>query len=623
MDSGEGGSSKRSGDGGKMKGTWKEAGVAAAQHHVNRLPSSSYCLFPANNRRDKGRVLDVFSLDQPQPQLKMPNLEDTRSSGKVFTPVHPPKMPHTKGAATSSKKAPTCLELLLGEKVYDVATVFPDGIHSCCSHTVNLKGSNAQGTSAGLNVQGQMSNHESIVVPVSSGGSGSLQLSTLNDLSSSYFPYTAPGVSRLDVLAHLLSVEKADRDQRTPQELLVQSVDALMNHYDRDVLMLYSRGNPANANANAVVTLEPRRIISGGPYSSQLLQQQMMRSTPPVNTTLGLIHIKGNVAAFCCNEFGSRFIQQALEAATPEEILMVYEEIMPCVRTLAIDIFANHALQKLLDKGPQFYKRKVISHLIGHVLALSLHMYGCRVVQKVFEIADVDQKIAMAQEFGGKVLKCARAQFANHVIQKCMECVPAQHIQFIFRSFCGKAKALSFHTYGCHVIQKVLSFCDNPEIYRTLILEIVEDAPKLSVDQCGNYVVQHILQHGGPMERSIIVKKFAGRVVGMSYDKFACNVIEKCLTFGSRQDRQLITNEILSAGGGQRYDHLLDMMVHLYANFVVKTMLVTAEDWQRALLVKVARRNVGTLSRHPNGRHIVAAVQQFLSTRALHSHVVV
>ena len=43
----------------------------------------------------------------------------------------------------------------------------------------------------------------------------------------------------------------------------------------------------------------------------------------------------------------SRFVQQAIEVATPEEVVMVYKEIMPCVRTLAVDMFGNHAIQKV------------------------------------------------------------------------------------------------------------------------------------------------------------------------------------------------------------------------------------------------------------------------------------
>ena len=44
---------------------------------------------------------------------------------------------------------------------------------------------------------------------------------------------------------------------------------------------------------------------------------------------------------------GSRLVQQAIEVATPEEIDMVYREITPRVRLLAVDVFGNYAVQKV------------------------------------------------------------------------------------------------------------------------------------------------------------------------------------------------------------------------------------------------------------------------------------
>ncbi|XP_062230096.1 pumilio homolog 3-like [Phragmites australis] len=604
----------------KKKGIWEAADVDHPSY-------SSYCLFP-DPPCSKSHLLDIFSLDQPQPQLELPKLEDNPSS-EVLTPEN--RKVHIEVQAqlpAQPKRAPTF-------------------------SAMNLPDSNAKET-AELNLQGQMS-YPGNTMPVASGGSGSqysgapttveqgYNITLMNENGAgglseqSSFSSLAPRVdnNNMEELAHLITVQEAyycavlDPDQKTPLKLFRQSPHALVNKYAYGVLISDSGERPADA-----VPLEPHRISgssqtqhsvgtpnnihssSSGPnnrsHDFQLLQQQM-RS--PVNSTFKLIYIKGQVPAFCADPSGSRFIQQALETATPEEIIMVYEEIMPYVRTLAIDVFANYAVQKLLDNGPQFYKRKVISRLIGNVLTLSLHMYGCRVVQKAFEICDMDQKVEMARELGSKAQKCARDQYANHVIQKCMECVPPQHIQFIYRSFCGRAKVLSLHAQGCRVMQKVLSCCGNPEIYQTLVSEIVDSVTKLSADQYGNYVVQYILEHGGPIERSIIVKRFAGRIMSMSYHKFASNVIEKCLTFGSYEDRQLITKEILTAGGGEQFDHLTDMMVHLYANFVIQTMVVTAEEWQLALLVEVARRNLGTLTRYPQGRQVVSAMERFLGAR--------
>ena len=56
-----------------------------------------------------------------------------------------------------------------------------------------------------------------------------------------------------------------------------------------------------------------------------------------------------------------------------------------------------------------------------------------------------------------------------------------------------------------------------------------------------------MLQHGKPEERSAIICKLIGQIVKMSQQKFASNVVEKCLTFGSAEERQLLINEMLGS----------------------------------------------------------------------------
>lgn len=54
-----------------------------------------------------------------------------------------------------------------------------------------------------------------------------------------------------------------------------------------------------------------------------------------------------------------------------------------------------------------------------------------------------------------------------------------------------------------------------------------------------------MLEHGKPHERSAIVKELAGKIVIMSQQKFASNVVEKCLTFSGPSERELLVNEML------------------------------------------------------------------------------
>ena len=54
-----------------------------------------------------------------------------------------------------------------------------------------------------------------------------------------------------------------------------------------------------------------------------------------------------------------------------------------------------------------------------------------------------------------------------------------------------------------------------------------------------------MLEHGKPHERTTIIKELAGKIVIMSQQKFASNVVEKCLAFGDAEERQILVNEML------------------------------------------------------------------------------
>lgn len=54
-----------------------------------------------------------------------------------------------------------------------------------------------------------------------------------------------------------------------------------------------------------------------------------------------------------------------------------------------------------------------------------------------------------------------------------------------------------------------------------------------------------MLEHGKPHERTCIINKLIGQIVQMSQQKFASNVVEKCLTFGTPEERQSLVDEML------------------------------------------------------------------------------
>ncbi|KAJ0738042.1 putative armadillo-like helical, nucleic acid binding NABP, pumilio domain-containing protein [Helianthus annuus] len=342
-------------------------------------------------------------------------------------------------------------------------------------------------------------------------------------------------------------------------------------------------------------------------FASSLLEEFKSNKTK----SFELSEINGHVVEFSADQYGSRFIQQKLETATTEDKNMVFQEIFPQALTLMTDVFGNYVIQKFFEHGLPAQRRELAGKLLGNVLTLSLQMYGCRVIQKAIEVVDLDQKIKMVEELDGHIMRCVRDQNGNHVIQKCIECVPEEHIQFIITTFYDQVVTLSTHPYGCRVIQRVLEHCADPNTQSKVMDEILACVSMLAQDQYGNYVVQHVLEHGKPHERSIIIQELAGKIVQMSQQKFASNVVEKCLTFGDASERQLLVTEML--GTTDENEPLQAMMKDQFANYVVQKVLETCSDQEREHILGRIKVHLNALKKYTYGKHIVTRVEKLVA----------
>lgn len=179
-----------------------------------------------------------------------------------------------------------------------------------------------------------------------------------------------------------------------------------------------------------------------------------------------------------------------------------------------------------------------------------------------------DQQALLVKELENDVLKCVRDQNGNHVIQKAIERVPAEHIQFIIQAFKGHVGALAVHSYGCRVIQRMLEHCGEPS--RTFILqELHAEGSKLISDCYGNYVTQHVIEHGGLEDRARVFEMVKAQFLLYSKHKFASNVVEKCLTFGSdAQRRELMLTIAEKPERGESTTMLL--IKDPYGNYVLR-----------------------------------------------------
>ncbi|KAG8046718.1 hypothetical protein GUJ93_ZPchr0008g11830 [Zizania palustris] len=188
---------------------------------------------------------------------------------------------------------------------------------------------------------------------------------------------------------------------------------------------------------------------------------------------------------------------------------------------------------------------------------------------------------------------------------------PAENNSIRLINIMGYVVVLSDDPFGSHFIQQKLETATTTEIVM-VYKEIMPHVRILIIDVFANYAIQKdVLELGGEFVRSTFAMKFAGRIVDMSCHKYSSNVIEKCLSVGSCQDRLLIAVEILRAGE----DTLLGLMMDQHGNYVIQKVLETAEMWQRDMVVAAATRHVGMLTMYVPGRNVVAQVNKLLTAR--------
>uniref|UniRef100_A0A4W6F3A9 Pumilio RNA binding family member 2 n=1 Tax=Lates calcarifer TaxID=8187 RepID=A0A4W6F3A9_LATCA len=333
---------------------------------------------------------------------------------------------------------------------------------------------------------------------------------------------------------------------------------------------------------------------------------------------LQLRDLPGHMVEFSQDQHGSRWLRYLFRTVT-----------LCSVACMQYTLFC------FMQFGSADQKLALATRIRGHVLPLALQMYGCRVIQKALESISSDQQVIsdIVRELDGHVLKCVKDQNGNHVVQKCIECVQPQALQFIIDAFQGQVFVLSTHPYGCRVIQRILEHCTQEQTlpileelhqhseqlgqkYQGVSLEMTPKTyytvsrDALFKDQYGNYVIQHVLEHGRPEDKSKIVAEVRGKVLVLSQHKFASNVVEKCVIHSSRAERALLIDEVCCQKDGP-HSALYTMMKDQYANYVVQRMIDMAEPAQRKIIMHKIRPHIATLRKYTYGKHILAKLEKY------------
>ena len=97
------------------------------------------------------------------------------------------------------------------------------------------------------------------------------------------------------------------------------------------------------------------------------------------------------------------------------------------------------------------------------------------------------------------------------------------------------------HCFGCRLIQKLIE-TGNEETLRSIVMCLIDSFELFVKDPYGNYVIQYIMEKSGKYmkERYEIIKRIIAKLDEYCLEKYASNVVEKCLKNASMTDLECI-----------------------------------------------------------------------------------
>jgi Pumilio-family RNA binding repeat len=227
--------------------------------------------------------------------------------------------------------------------------------------------------------------------------------------------------------------------------------------------------------------------------------------------------IRGHVADFCRDQHGSRFIQQKLENASPEELAAIFSEVEPRLLSLVSDVFGCVAVCLSVL---QFLGVEPSVCLSLRLLSIYLWSNGHR--------------LQSASVSGS--LSTTRPYTLNPILKR--SCLRSSRTA-------GKRYRRLSARWGClsvHVPAHRWPFL-GPEAclheYRAAADRWSAASPRARSNRacacCRNYVVQKFLDYGSLAQRAAVLEVLKGHVVQLSLQMYGCRVVQKALEVRARQ----------------------------------------------------------------------------------------
>lgn len=327
----------------------------------------------------------------------------------------------------------------------------------------------------------------------------------------------------------------------------------------------------------------------------------------------------GDFCSYALSSDGSRSLIQALHtlgAGAHETVSQLLAIIRPKFAVMACHQHASKVLAALVSVAsfPQLQELLMIASTMGLVEIADTSAGSDLLVCMACSLPPVSPDggpvaDALIGTLVTNIVPLCTSVNGRKVLQAAVSHINPMEVQPLYEALCINMLTLATDQCACITLQRLYDSSADPALRAMLQAQILESMPHLVTDPYGNYVLQHAVKDS-PVCAQLVAKQLQGRIGDLASNKFASNVIERCIQSGPDDVREALVMEICDPS-------TIGVLVSdAFGNYVVQS----AVDHAPQALVEVLKHAVAPLiSKSPYGYRIDSKLQRRLKRSTRHN----
>ena len=305
---------------------------------------------------------------------------------------------------------------------------------------------------------------------------------------------------------------------------------------------------------------------------------------------------------------GNKKIQKKIEEKSPKFLYELYQQIKKNLYEIMNDQYGNYVIQKFV----RCCDKKILSSILKHLFEknkhalyeISMNPHGTRALQKLIKhiaISLNDEDIyILKKSLEGNITSMVKDINGNHVIQIIIENVKSEDLlSFIYKEMNDNLLECLCTKSGSCVFSRIIKCDIASEGVINMIDNILKNIGNYINNEFGNFAVQKIIELNDSEYNDKIYEYIQDKIVSLSSQKFASNVIEKCI-LADNQLRQKIINKLIEG------KNIIELIIDKYGNYIVQKALevIGQNEKEFYIIINKIKESYKNLRQSEHGKKI-------------------